>query len=65
MGGATTFSTSELTMPEGVEASLEDRTAGVFTDFNLPSSTYQVNLPINTVGIGRFFIHLIQKSPIE
>ncbi|MDD2799225.1 MAG: hypothetical protein PHV20_11595 [Bacteroidales bacterium] len=57
-GGATSFSASNMTLPDNITAALEDRVAGVFTDLT-PTSTYQVTLPINTLGTGRFYLHLI------
>jgi hypothetical protein len=35
---------------------LEDRVTGIFTD--LASNTYSVDLPAQTFGTGRFFIHV-------
>ncbi|MFZ4455369.1 MAG: beta strand repeat-containing protein [Bacteroidales bacterium] len=59
-GGVTTFSTADMTLTDNITATLEDRVAGVFTDLT-PSATYQVTLPTNTTGIGRFYIHLVQN----
>ena len=61
-GGIATFSTANVSLPDGVAISLEDRVGGVVTDLTTSGAKYQVNLPINTIGTGRFYIHLIQTN---
>ena len=61
-GGIATFSAANASLPDGVAISLEDRVAGITTDLTTSGAKYQVNLPINTIGTGRFYIHLIQTN---
>jgi hypothetical protein len=62
IGGTVTFATQKLTLPEGVSVSLEDLVTGTFTTLDSPDSNYKVDLPMNTVGTNRFFLHLNQKN---
>lgn len=59
-GGVVTFSVSSFSLPGNVSCELEDRYLGTFHPLN-SSSTYQVTLPANTTGTGRFYLHLINN----
>jgi hypothetical protein len=55
-GGVVTFS-AETVPFRNYRFWLEDRTTGIFTD--LTSNSYTVNLPSQTFGTGRFFVHTV------
>lgn len=52
-----TFSADIVPLPDGYSAILEDRQLDVFTDLTRLNAKYDVSLPANTSGIGRFFLH--------
>jgi hypothetical protein len=56
--GEVTFSAKSLNLPAGCQPVLEDRVAGVSTPLYTEDAIYKVNLPANTSGIKRFYLHL-------
>lgn len=51
--------TSKLTnLPDGYKVVLEDRVTGATTSLNDDNAKYAVNLPANTVGLKRFYLHV-------
>lgn len=56
--GEVTFSAKSLNLPAGCQPVLEDRVAGVSTSLSTEDAVYKVNLPANTNGIKRFYLHL-------
>jgi hypothetical protein len=56
-GGQVSFVADITTLPFGCRCILEDHLLNIFTDLEIQSSSYSVNIDPNTSGIGRFFIH--------
>jgi hypothetical protein len=56
--GEVTFSAKSLNLSDGCQPVLEDRVAGVSTPLYTEDAVYKVNLPANTSGIKRFYLHL-------
>jgi|GEM_PF-2817412 len=61
-GGNVTFSTASFNLPSTLIALLEDRSTGNFTNLNNETVTYSTTVPANTSGIGRFYLHLLNKT---
>lgn len=59
-GGSVTFS-AEVEPLRNYKYWLEDRVTGAFTDLRMNS--YTVDLPANTYGTGRFFVHVTTGRP--
>jgi hypothetical protein len=55
--GVVTFTAEIVPLPDGYSAILEDRQLGIFTDLTRLNAKYEVSLPANTSGIGRFYLH--------
>jgi hypothetical protein len=56
-GGEITFTAITDLAPAGGRVILEDRLLGTYTDMVANTNGYKVNLPANTSGTGRFFLH--------
>lgn len=60
-GGTVKFMPASFSLPGDISIQFEDRAEGLFTTFDSPSSSYQVTVPANTTGTGRFYIHLVNS----
>lgn len=66
-GGEVTFSAESLDLPAGTRLIFEDRTLEKFIDLEPASASYTVDLPAETSGYGRFYLHTfdIQAVGVE
>jgi hypothetical protein len=57
-----TFSATVINLPAGIKVYLEDRELNVFTELvTSDTNVYKVNLAAAVNGVGRFYLHTLQK----
>lgn len=65
VGGEVTFTAKLMNLPLDCKPVLEDKQTGIFTDLFAEGASYKAQVPSNTKGIGRFFLHFANTSGIQ
>jgi hypothetical protein len=63
-GGELTFTAGLTNLPNNCQPVLEDRLLGLRTDLTKNGAAYHANLPANSTGTGRFYLHLSGSTGI-
>lgn len=64
-GGVLAFSSLHASLLPGQEVILEDRTTGQFTDLLFEGSEYNITVPPQTSGMGRFYLHTSNENVLN
>jgi len=64
-GGIVGISADAMNLQSECLIILEDRELGVYTDLKASEASYTVDLPANTTGTGRFFLHTFNPQTVN